>query len=115
MSKKRLSTDDVHEKCKRLKNVTNEQDSNKKVQRGSVVIIDSGTILKSKLVIEEPNNDQFQFKQNSNNRYVNALIFIRTFNRRKTDLVYINISSILLTKKERKQFFNLDEQHRRGF
>jgi len=102
MTKKRLSTDDVHEKCKRLKNVTNEQDSNKKVPPSTMVTIDSGTILKPKLVIEEPNNDQFKFKQNSNNRYVNALIFIRTFNRRKTDLVYINISSILLTKQKRK-------------
>ncbi len=97
-----MSTDDANEKFKRLKN---EQDSNKKVPSSTLVIIDSGTILKSKLVIEEPNN-----------RYVNALIFIRIFNRRKTDLFYINISSILLTKKKkRKQFFNLDEQHRRGF
>jgi hypothetical protein len=112
MTKKRLSTDDVPEKCKRLKN---EQDSNKKVPPSTMVTIDSGTILKPKLVIEEPNNDQFKFKQNSNNRYVKALIFIRIFNRRKIDLVYINISSILLTKQKRKQFFKLDEQHRRGF
>ena len=73
-----------------------------------ISIVDS----ESKLIIEEDHNDTFEFEENPNNRYINFGIF---FKRTQTGLFYINILSVLLIKRKRKHFVNLNEQHRHDF